>query len=90
MEDTSSDDDEERDEREMLQCLKHLIRLEVEKKAFELIESEPGLARLGEEVQQLKEVSKQDCYQESAEDPGEEEEGIGHSQHIDVFVSMTH
>ena len=38
VEDTSSDDDDERDEREMLQCIKHLIRLEVEKRAFELIE----------------------------------------------------
>ena len=37
IDDTSSDDDE-RDEREMMQCIKHFIRLEVEKRAFELIE----------------------------------------------------
>ena len=37
-------------------------------------------------MQQLKEAerSKEDCDQEIPE------EGIGHSQHIDVFVSMTH
>jgi hypothetical protein len=35
---SSSSEDEERDEREFMQGLKHMIRLEVEKKVFSLIE----------------------------------------------------
>ena len=46
----SSSDDEEKDDRQFLQSLRHLIRLEVEKSVFALIESEPELKALSEEL----------------------------------------
>lgn len=98
---SSSDDDEDKDYRQFMQSLRHMIRLDVEKKIFALIEVEPELKDIDEKLKSDLKI------QESAEDhqeepnpfveeqkvPGEadqqEEAGIDYSQHIDVYVSMT-
>ena len=43
---SSDEDDSAKDERIFLQSLKHLIRLEVEKNIFSLIEKEPNLKEI--------------------------------------------
>jgi hypothetical protein len=47
---SEDDDDPEREERQMLQYLRHKIRLEVEKNIFALIEKEPELKEINEKV----------------------------------------
>jgi hypothetical protein len=47
---SSEESDDERDERELMQALKHMIRLQVEEHALALLEKEPQLKHISEEV----------------------------------------
>ncbi len=50
---SSDEDDGGKDERIFLQSIKHLIRLEVEKKIFSLIEKEPNLKEINKRLKEL-------------------------------------
>lgn len=47
---SESESDDERDDRELMQALKHMIRLGVEERALELLEGEPELKHISEQV----------------------------------------
>jgi len=61
----SSSEDEEREEREMLQYLRHKIRLEVEKNVFALIEAEPELHQIKEHIKELRKEEEEACRKEA-------------------------
>jgi hypothetical protein len=54
---SDSDGDEERDDRELLQSLKHMIRLGVEQSALKLLDGEPHLQHISQEIK-LKSIQR--------------------------------
>jgi hypothetical protein len=48
LEDTSESSDEEREDRELMQALKHMVRLGVEEAVLGLLEKEPELKHISE------------------------------------------
>jgi hypothetical protein len=54
---SSDSNDEERDDRELLQSLKHMIRLGVEQSALKLLDGEPHLQHISQEIK-LKSIQR--------------------------------